>query len=494
MTVKAQDSLYLIGTITGDSPEHRIGEPIGIGDVNGDGYDDFMITMLTGIPGRDQAVVKLYLGSQNFDLNADVIFHYPASDTLNYLGRGYGIGDVNNDGYDDFIISGTFGDWGIPKVKIFLYYGGETIDTIPVGEFYQPNYIQDHFGDPVVGLGDINQDGYNDFAVGSNYNWTDGKGFVFLFWGGDTISWERSITLSSNIMNDFYGSSIANIRDINNDNVDDIAVGAPDELGYIDTAKVYIYFGESDMTNKPADILISEENEFGRIIKNAGDLNSDGITDFCMGGYGDFLIYLTQLNNPLQIAGYSTDANGDINNDGYDDLIVGDDWKIKIYLGSENFDTNYDLSIDDIDSIGFTFYTSIAGDINNDGYDEIFAFSPYFQDPDNPLGRAFIYSYNNPNQLIDEADYNINEFHLYHNYPNPFNPSTNIAYSIPRYGLVTIKVYNTLGEEIATLVNGEKPAGIYEVKFDGSSLPSGVYIYRLTAEDYSAAKKFILLK
>jgi hypothetical protein len=83
---------------------------------------------------------------------------------------------------------------------------------------------------------------------------------------------------------------------------------------------------------------------------------------------------------------------------------------------------------------------------------------------------------------------------LYQNYPNPFNPVTNISYSIPQYGLVTIKVYNTLGEEVATLVNKEKPPGTYEVKFNCSTLPSGVYIYRLSAGNYSAAKKLVLLK
>jgi hypothetical protein len=64
----------------------------------------------------------------------------------------------------------------------------------------------------------------------------------------------------------------------------------------------------------------------------------------------------------------------------------------------------------------------------------------------------------------------------------------------PNNFIVQLKVYNTLGEEVATLVNEEKPAGSYIVKFDGSNLPSGVYIYRLTVGSYSAAKKLVLLK
>ncbi len=92
------------------------------------------------------------------------------------------------------------------------------------------------------------------------------------------------------------------------------------------------------------------------------------------------------------------------------------------------------------------------------------------------------------------------EFSLKQNYPNPFNPVTTIKYSIPdtktsseRFPVV-LKVYDILGNEAAVLVNEQKPAGNYEVKFDGSSLPSGVYIYRLTSGKYSKTRKLMLLK
>ncbi len=86
------------------------------------------------------------------------------------------------------------------------------------------------------------------------------------------------------------------------------------------------------------------------------------------------------------------------------------------------------------------------------------------------------------------------DFVLYQNYPNPFNPATIINYQIAKNNFVILKIYNTLGEEVATLVKEEKPAGKYEVVFDGSNLPSGVYIYTMTTENYSSAKKLILLK
>jgi photosystem II stability/assembly factor-like uncharacterized protein len=91
------------------------------------------------------------------------------------------------------------------------------------------------------------------------------------------------------------------------------------------------------------------------------------------------------------------------------------------------------------------------------------------------------------------------DYKLYHNYPNPFNPSTIIRYSIPTSEFVTLKVYDVLGNEVATLVNEEIPAGSYEVEFTSHSgsdrnLSSGVYFYTLQAGSFTQTKKLILIK
>jgi len=112
------------------------------------------------------------------------------------------------------------------------------------------------------------------------------------------------------------------------------------------------------------------------------------------------------------------------------------------------------------------------------------------------------------NMLISSVtgpkDPSLEKFILSQNYPNPFNPSTMIKYSIPELSYVTIKVYDVLGNEIATLVNEEKSIGSYEVEFNISSLQgsvsakggyaSGVYFYQLKAGDYVETKKMLLLK
>jgi tetratricopeptide (TPR) repeat protein len=85
-------------------------------------------------------------------------------------------------------------------------------------------------------------------------------------------------------------------------------------------------------------------------------------------------------------------------------------------------------------------------------------------------------------------------YNLFQNYPNPFNPITTIRYQIPKPGLVTLKVYDILGKETATLVNENKIEGSYDFTFDASRFTSGVYIYQLKVNDYVSSKKMILLK
>ncbi|MEE9450093.1 MAG: T9SS type A sorting domain-containing protein, partial [Ignavibacteriaceae bacterium] len=95
---------------------------------------------------------------------------------------------------------------------------------------------------------------------------------------------------------------------------------------------------------------------------------------------------------------------------------------------------------------------------------------------------------------IDNDFVNPNDYSLSQNYPNPFNPTTIISYQIPQQGYVTLKVFDVLGKEVATLVNQEKSAGNYEVSFDAYELASGVYIYRMKVNDFIEGKKMVLVK
>jgi hypothetical protein len=83
---------------------------------------------------------------------------------------------------------------------------------------------------------------------------------------------------------------------------------------------------------------------------------------------------------------------------------------------------------------------------------------------------------------------------LHQNYPNPFNPSTTIEYALHHSGYVTLRVYNVLGEELATLVDGEQSAGPFTTEWDASDMPSGIYFYRLRAGNYVQTRKMVLMK
>jgi len=111
------------------------------------------------------------------------------------------------------------------------------------------------------------------------------------------------------------------------------------------------------------------------------------------------------------------------------------------------------------------------------------------------------------NSVTDIADNSQpEEFYLYQNYPNPFNPSTKIKFTIlgvianpdeigtKQSQLITLKVYDVLGNEVATLFNEEKPEGTYEVDFNGTGLSSGIYFYELSAGNFIETKKMILLR
>jgi hypothetical protein len=95
---------------------------------------------------------------------------------------------------------------------------------------------------------------------------------------------------------------------------------------------------------------------------------------------------------------------------------------------------------------------------------------------------------------ISNSITNLNDYKLLQNYPNPFNPSTTITYNLPRKEFVTLKVYNVLGKEVASLVNATQDAGIKNITFDASRLASGLYFYSISAGDFKDIKKMMLIK
>ncbi|GAB6283489.1 MAG: hypothetical protein STSR0008_22620 [Ignavibacterium sp.] len=208
-----------------------------------------------------------------------------------------------------------------------------------------------------------------------------------------------------------------------------------------------------------------------------------------------------------------------IKNSGINELVIDSIYSNKIYsypVKVYTKDTSYlfyiifdqhpsPLAISPQDSIKLIFYMPDLCPICDGSLSTYFVDTLYFRS--NALntstyliyvsGKGFASDVNDENNLPKE-------YLLSQNYPNPFNPVTSIQYAVSQAGssqasigsqqFVTLKIYDVLGKEIATLVNEEKPAGEYEVKFDGITLPSGVYFYQLKAGSYFETKKMILLR
>ena len=104
--------------------------------------------------------------------------------------------------------------------------------------------------------------------------------------------------------------------------------------------------------------------------------------------------------------------------------------------------------------------------------------------------------FNSSNLVTDVTDLpgTVDKYELAQNYPNPFNPSTVIRFSVPEQTNVTLKIFNSIGQQVATLLNGEMSAGNHQVDFNASALSSGIYFYQISSANFTATKKMILIK
>jgi len=164
------------------------------------------------------------------------------------------------------------------------------------------------------------------------------------------------------------------------------------------------------------------------------------------------------------------------------DVRYAGDWKvvhnggeIEVMNNSESLKIDYSIYHDVYDWVLIDQSTGDEYKLNSSGTIEI-------------IGDADRFSLMKRSGSIPE------KYTLAQNYPNPFNPVTSISYSVPASGPVSLKVYDLLGEEVSTVVEGEHKVGFHTAQFDGSHLSSGVYFYRLSSKDHTITKKLILMK
>jgi photosystem II stability/assembly factor-like uncharacterized protein len=192
------------------------------------------------------------------------------------------------------------------------------------------------------------------------------------------------------------------------------------------------------------------------------------------------------LTFTLEHLGVSQTIVFEVGIDGQDFIstILSDDNTIPIANGTAPFTGYYVPSnslnvFNGLDPYGDWTLTIIDGYAGNDG---------------TLNGWSLQITLDSPTDVEEEDNLTLDDFALYQNYPNPFNPSTRIKYQVSSISQVSLKIFDLLGREAATLVDEEKPAGTYEVTFDASGLASGIYFYSIKARGFVETKKMILLR
>jgi hypothetical protein len=351
-------------------------------------------------------------------------------------------GDVNNDGYDDILVGAYENDEGGSDAgQTYLILGkgtGWSMDTdlSTADASFIGEAAYDHSGYSVSGTGDVNRDGYDDILVGAYWNDEGGSsaGQTYLILGKGT-GWSMDTDLST-VDASFLGEAVAGrsgysvsgAGDVNDDGYDDILVGAyEDDDGGSEAGQTYLILGKEtgwsmDTNLSTADASFIGEaagDRSGASVSGAGDVNNDGYDDILVGAYGNdeggstaghtYLILGKEtgwsMDNNLSTAdasfigedslnysGKSVSGAGDVNNDGYDDILVGANrndegasnaGQTYLILGKEmGWSMDTDLSTADASFIGEAagdysgWSVSGAGDVNNDGYDDILVGAP----------------------------------------------------------------------------------------------------------------------
>lgn len=187
------------------------------------------------------------------------------------------------------------------------------------------------------------------------------------------------------------------------------------------------------------------------------------------------------VNLPVELDGFTvSQVDGNINLK----------WKTISEKNNKGFEIQRSINQSEFLPIGFVKGNGTTLNINNYEFNDGPSFNGDYRYRLKQIDYDGSYEYSN----IAEINFIVGSYVLTQNYPNPFNPTTTISFSLPKHQLVTVKVFDALGNEVKVLVNEVRNAGVHEITFDASELSSGIYLYRLTTENFTSEKKMVLMK
>jgi hypothetical protein len=391
----------------------------GAGDVDNDSYDEVIVGAWDNGPGGGfTSHAYIFDGGPGKDNQSDVILGTGAWNDA--FGRSVSdAGDVNNDGFDDVIVSAHYSG------KAYIFFGGSPMDGTPDVILSCTDRFE-NFSYSVSGAGDLNNDSYDDVIVGaytSDGAGTDaGRAYIYL--GGANMDSTPDVVLDGEAAGDYFGFSVSGAGDVNKDGFDDVIVGAyQSDARAFNSGKAYIYFGGTSI-NDTADMCLygaPSPDFFGYSVSGAGDVNNDGYDDVIVGApahqsqfhIGEVYVFkggAPMDGNPIlrlrpssdhSQFGSSVSGAGDFNNDGYDDILVGDFYddtagecagRAVLYYGASVPDINPDFVLNGTSGSVLGYSVSDAGDMDDDGYDDIIVGAPTQIGGESQNGHAYVYS------------------------------------------------------------------------------------------------------
>ncbi|MFC1572242.1 FG-GAP-like repeat-containing protein [Candidatus Eisenbacteria bacterium] len=414
----------------GDQASQGYGKPAPAGDVNGDGYSDFLIA--SAFYDHDEALagkVELYLGSPAGSEAVPGWITYGDQFAAFYGTDCEGAGDVNGDGYSDVIVGAQGYDNGeTTEGKVYLYHGSSTGPTTTPDWTAEGNLESAYFGTSVASAGDVNGDGFGDVIIGAqNYdNGQAGEGAAFVYRGSASgLGGEPHWFAESDQIDASLGFSVSSAGDVNGDGFSDVIVGIHnwDEGVTADIGAAWVYHGSPTGLSTTPDwqaIGTYPGGRFGSPVASAGDINGDGYGDVAVGArfwgtgvVGSVSIFYGSASgldpNPGDfffgsVAGellHQTSSAGDVNGDGFGDVLFGgegasfgapDQGVAIVLLGSSGgleFPPTWSLAGPQNSRLGAALST--AGDVNGDGFDEILVGAPGFDGGLGDEGAVFLY-------------------------------------------------------------------------------------------------------
>lgn len=409
----------------------QLGEVIsGAGDVNGDGFSDVILGAPKYNTGLTDVGKTFIFHGSGTGLPTDPNWTMTGFTSSGKLGiSATSAGDINNDGYDDIIYGEeeyTFGE--SEEGKVYLHYGSPIGVSLFEDWSFESNQAYAHLGNALTGAGDMNADGFDDFIVAAkDFDESAFKlntGAIYLFYGKSGELFGPDWVEYGSYSGDIFGLRLCGGGDVNMDGFDDILISS-DQFNGSTEGNNYLYIGTESFPYADPSWTFRSHLQGSYIydtgLSNSGDVNGDGLDDILLGEYiystssGQLLLFYGSEVLPLIFADYqlsntqasclfgsSVAGGGDINNDGYNDVLVGapnfdggsiNEGKVFCYKGSAiGLDTIFSSSVEsNQDNAAFGTSIDIIGDFNNDNYADIIVGSPSYDYTFTDEGRVFIY-------------------------------------------------------------------------------------------------------